>query len=104
MTMRVNLHGVIGEITSLPGCSQVAVSHSVFIPIKNRGKGLGTLANNARQELMKDLGYDMALCTVDNANKSQLRVLEKTGWTRLISFVSSKTGNTVAIYCKELIK
>lgn len=101
--MRVKLNHVVGEIDSLPGCTQVGVSHSVFLPEAKRGLGLGDHANKMRLDLMRDeLGYDYALCTVDVKNTAQLSVLNKNGWVRLSSFSSSKTGNTVAIYGKDL--
>ena len=67
--MRQKICGVYGEIDSLPGCTQVGVSHSVFCPPENRNKGRGTEANKRRLVFMKhDYGYDYAVCTVDLNN------------------------------------
>lgn len=96
--MRYNLGGVVGELTSLPGCSQIVVSHGVFVARNERRKGLGTTAGLARRKLIAELGYDLMLCTVDASNSAQLAVLGKTGWHQLTSFISSKTGHTLELW------
>lgn len=101
--MRFNIDGVIGEVDSLPGCSQVAVSHAVYVPMELRGKGLGKQANDSRLQFLKEhLGYDYTLCTVDMANEAQIKILIGNGWRFLDNFRSSKTGHLVGIYGYEL--
>ena len=99
--MRFNHYGVIGEIDSLPGCSQVAVFHSVFNPTE-RPKGRGRLAHDARIDQARFLGYNAAMCTVNMDNEAQLKILEKAGWNQVHSFNSIKTGHTVGIFVKEI--
>jgi RimJ/RimL family protein N-acetyltransferase len=99
--MRFNHVGVIGEIDSLPGCSQVAVFHSVFNP-GEKAKGVGRLAHDARLQEAHHLGYDVAMCTVNMENIPQLRILEKAGWTNVTSFKSSKTGHTVGVFFRDV--
>lgn len=101
--MRTNFHGVIGEIDSLPGSSQVAVSHSVYLHESQRGNGVGQKAMESRLSyLTNDLGYDYVICTVREKNEAQIILLEKNGWEYLDCFNSRKTGNTVFIYGREL--
>lgn len=101
--MRTNFGGVFGEIDSLPGCSQVGVSHAVYVPASGRNDGAGTLANTLRTGYMREtLGYDYALCTVNAANDAQIHLLMKNGWTRLDAFDSSKTGHHVTLWGKRL--
>lgn len=100
--MRFSTNGVHGEITTLPGCTQVAVSHGVYVRASERGQGRGQKANDERQQFMKDHGYDYALCTVDAANAAQNAVMAKNGWKQLDTFLSSKTGHTVHLYGKTL--
>lgn len=92
----------IGEVDSLPGCSQIAVSHSVFVPRESRGKGLGRQANAMRQKLVfEELGYDMMICTVAQSNTDQRKILEKNGWICYTAFISRKTGYAVELWgCK----
>lgn len=101
--MRVKIKEVVGEIDTLPGCSQVGVSHSVFIPPDLRGKGLGKKANAIRLGYMQEhLCYDYALCTVDLNNARQVHILIENGWQKLDEFISSKTGHRVALYGRRL--
>lgn len=97
--MRQNFCGVIGELDTLPGCSQVAVSHGVFIDETSRGHGLGRLANQERRQVaFNDLGYDMMICTIDSSNTHQRSLLQSEGWSCLKSFKSRKTGHTVELW------
>ena len=101
--MRQNIDGVIGEIDTLPGCTQIAISHSVYLPTIHRGKGKGTLANSKRQRIIFDeLGYDMMICTIDSSNTCQKQILRANGWKLLDKFVSSKTEHLVELWsCKR---
>lgn len=97
--MRQMLFGVVGELSTLPGCSQVVVSHGVFLPEAAREKGLGKLANRERKTMVFDeLGYDCMICTVDATNTRQIAVLSDCGWNVLFEFRSSKTGHLVQIW------
>lgn len=97
--MRQNILGVVGELDTLPGCSQIAVSHSVFLPPDRRGNKIGTLANKSRQDTAFDeLNYDMMICTIDQANIVQRSILVTNGWECLASFKSRKTGHTVELW------
>jgi hypothetical protein len=89
---------VHGELTTLPGCSQLVVSHAVF----SRLRGHAVAANEERQNFAKSIGYDYMLCTVDLANGAQLHILERCGWKRLDVFKSSKTQHNVALYGRNL--
>ena len=99
---RHNIDGVIGELDSLPGCSQIAVSHAVFVPPANRGTGLGSLAHKKRLLLCKELGYDVVMCTANMENTPQISILNKNRWVKLQEFRSSKTGNIVGIFTKTM--
>ena len=101
--MRVVINGTIGEIDTMPGCSQIGISHAVFRPVIKRGKGQGGLAHKGRLTHMEDLGYDYALCTVDMSNEAQLHILKKYGWHQIDEFISSKTGHTVGLFGRPLV-
>lgn len=100
--MRIQQEGCASEIDSLPGCSQIAVFHSTFIPPEHRGKGIGTLAHKLRLEMANTLMYDYTMCTVNAQNIHQIKILENFGWKQLDGFQSRKTGNKVLIYGKLL--
>jgi RimJ/RimL family protein N-acetyltransferase len=99
--MRHQIDGVFGSIDDLPGCTQVAVSHGVYVPKDKRGQGLGFGAQLKRQKMCFDeLGYDMMLCTVDSENRPQQKILLNTGWKWLTWFKSRKTGHIVDLYAR----
>jgi hypothetical protein len=98
--MRTAWFGVAGEIDTLPGCSQVAVSHSVFA--STRGNGWGSKAHAKRLDYLQELGYNYVLCTVDLSNDTQKCIMAKFNWKLLDQFTSSKTGHKVALYGKVL--
>jgi len=101
--MRQKICGVFGEIDSLPGCSQIGVSHSVFCPPELRNEHRATEANKRRLTFMKvDYGYDYALCTVDLENRHQIKILASNGWRQLSSFISTKTGHSVGLFGRDL--
>jgi len=93
---------VIHELSSLPGCSQICVSHAVFVPKELRGTGVGSKAHQKRLELMKDLGYDLVVCTVDQSNIAQMSIMSKFGWIQVTSFISTKTEHIVCLFVKHL--
>ena len=92
----------IGEITSLPGCSQIGVFHSAFVLPQFRNNGYGTKAHAARLRAAKDALYDAAICTVQADNKFQIEILEANGWVYVWDFVSKKTGHIVHVYMRSL--
>jgi len=100
--MRFNHEGVISEITSLPGCSQICVFHSVFVSPDERGKGLGTFAHKKRLEEARNLGYQLAVCSVVMGNTAQEKILLHYGWKASNEYDSHKTGNIVQLWTKQL--
>lgn len=90
------------EVDSLPGCTQMAVSHSLFTPDKYRGKGLGKRGMLARLKQIEGLGYDCVMCTTSMSNKAQTFILMWTGWIIVHRFTSTKTGNVVSVWVKNI--
>lgn len=90
------------EIDSLPGCSQVAVSHAMFIAPEFRGQHRSYEEGARRIQQLEALEYDYALATVDLTNRAQIKQLIKNGWTCLNVFNSSRTGNAIGIYGRHL--
>lgn len=102
MTIRTLTHGVHGTISELPGCTQVAVSHNVWTPLHNRGKGNGQKAHRARLKEMELFGFNYAICTVEYNNAAELKILETNGWKVLDNFLSDKTQHRLIIMGKKL--
>lgn len=89
------------QIDDLPGCSQVAVSHSVFILPKFRKKGLGSYNSKLRMERIENLKYNVAICTVDDSNGVEIATLNRQGWRKVWTFESSKTKHFVGVWMKN---
>lgn len=100
--MRFNHDGVISEITSMPGCSQICIFHGVFLSPERRGQGLGKQAHLSRLNEARNLGYQMAICTVISSNTRQKQILTDFGWTFHNWFLSDKTENKVELWSKTL--
>jgi hypothetical protein len=93
---------VFGELDSLPGCSQVVISHSVFSVSPFKGEGSGKRAHAERLGHMRQLGWDYALCTVNMNNAAQLAILTRFNWKKLDEFNSDKTKHIVGLFGKHL--
>lgn len=101
--MRYSINNVHSEIDSLPGCTQVVVTHAVFMPKHLRSLGEGTRIGQIRdQYLHGSLGYDYALCTVAGGNDVEKKCLIRRGYKKLDNFMSTKTDHAVEIWGKSL--
>jgi hypothetical protein len=100
--MRFRYLGTVSEIDNLPGCDQVAVFHNVWMPEKERGKGYGNTAHRERMRVAHNLGYDAAVCTVRFDNYAEKTILKKNGWKNVFGFKSSKTGNYVELWVRDV--
>lgn len=91
-----------GQLEDLPGCSQIGVSHSVFVHKDFRGKRIGGRNHKLHLQRAEGLGYNSLICTVDANNEFEIEILKSNGWTKLEEFESSKTGHTVGLWFKKL--
>lgn len=91
----------VGEVTSLPGCADIAVSHALYC---KHGKGRGNAASAGVERMMqlRDLGYMAVICTVVEGNVAQEKTLSKLGYAKLMKYGSDRTGNTVWLWGREL--
>lgn len=71
-------------IDPLPGdTSDIAFIHGVYIPANERRKGIGDLQHKERLAFLKEGGFQFALCTVNNQNEAEVRIVEKNGWEKI---------------------
>lgn len=90
------------NLDALPGCNQVCVSHGAFMFKGTRGQGHGTQEQKYALNMMKDLHYDYALCTVRATNVAQRAIMEKNGWSTLDQFKSSYSDEYIILYGRPL--
>lgn len=70
-----------GSISELPGNKSVGVSHGVLLHDVFRGKGIGGAIHAARLRMLKEYGvYNSLVCTVNEGNEAELKILRKNGW------------------------
>ena len=100
--MRFATTRAVRELTSLPGCNQVCVSHGAYVFPDHRGKGIGLEEHKLALSEMKRQDYDYAICTMRDENKAQVTILNQAGWSCLSHFKSSYTGNLVSLWGKAL--
>lgn len=90
------------EISSFPGCNQLAISTHAFILPQYRGTGKGQEAHEQRLAKLREMHYDYAICTVKSTNEPQLAIMRKNGWKQLDEFFNRETNNRVFIFGKLL--
>ena len=86
------------EIDPMPGQPQVALCHSFFVLPDRRGQGLAHALKEMQNCALKQLGYNMALCTVSAGNAAQKRVLTKSGWRRMDGFSNRRIGGDTEVW------
>jgi GNAT superfamily N-acetyltransferase len=73
-----------GYVSSLSGNAAIGVSHGVWINDKYRGKGIGKQQHKQRLDLLRQDGcYTHLLCTVNNHNVPEVKILSAFGWVRV---------------------
>lgn len=86
-------------LVPMPGCCGVVVSTGAHVSFECRNMGIGTLMNQLRIILAKELGYSQIYCTVTSTNTHQIKILQKNGWWFVgPEFTNSKTGNKIRNY------
>lgn len=89
-----------GEVTPMPGCPDLAVSHAVYHMEGN--SGFGKRANRQRCLQLARLGYSAVICTVEAGNGKQLTILREEGWHESPPFRNRRTGHDVIVFMKGL--
>lgn len=86
----------------MPGCCGVVVYSAAQIHSPQRGNGLGQHFFSEASQLMEDTGYSCSICTVISSMKSQIHILEKSGWSKVHSFINRRSENEVQIWVKNI--
>lgn len=90
------------NLTQLPGCCGVVVSHGSWLDPNKRGIGLGEYFHKERLNLAEYLGYSCMVATTTDQNKAEQHILEKNGWKKVHTFENYRTGNVVQIWIKDI--
>lgn len=90
------------ELNPFPGCNQIVVSNHAFINPEDRGQGFGRKQHQSRLEEIASLGYDVAVCTVNESNTREIDMLKRNGWLWAFSFKNRETNNQVQFWYKRM--
>lgn len=85
------------KLYQMPHCCGIVVSCNAEVKPAFRNRRIGTVLNNLRQELGRELGYSLMLCTDVDTNVHQRQLLKTNGWRDLLAFVNRRTANKVII-------
>jgi len=90
------------EIDSMPGQVQVALCHGFYINRFDRGRGLGHMQKLHQNEMLSQLGYNYAICTVAHDNLAQKKILDRAGWKQLSPFKNTRLGGSTELWGFEV--
>ena len=102
MSRRIATAYGVCNLTPLPGCQQVVISHGVFTEVSQRNKGYGKKDHASRLGTMRALMYDCAICTVDETNAAEIHILVSNGWHKVHTFTSRATGHVLGIWVRNI--
>ena len=94
---QVTAHVTTTHVTGVLNNHQVCIFTNAFVYSEHRGKGHGSAAHRARLQFARDIGFNYALCTVDDDNVPQCRILRKFYWTPL-----APVGRGVTLWGRDL--
>jgi RimJ/RimL family protein N-acetyltransferase len=77
--------GAVGyaHVNYFPGDTEIGVINGVYIPVAEQGKGVGSKQHAERLQLMKDMGFLHAMCTVNKGNEKEITILKRHGWEKI---------------------
>jgi hypothetical protein len=90
------------ELSVLPGCGGVLVSHNSWVGYLERGKGIGNLMQDMKLWVAKRLEVGKMIATVVHGNGAEQQLLHKHGWTHGQPFWNPHTNNRVVEWEKIL--
>lgn len=90
------------ELYRLPHCCAIMVSCKSIVNSKYRNKRVGTTLNLLRQDISRQLGYSLLMCTDISSNEHQRKLLETNGWSDIYKIENKRTNNQVHIHVINL--
>lgn len=84
----------------MPGNRRILISFNSYIAPEMRDKGLGQRLLRLRQDVAREAGINLMLCTVRDDNKVERHLLRKAGWHVLAP--RPETG--VSLWAKRLCR
>jgi len=92
------------KLIEMPGCCGICISTKALVNYRCRRKGIGTLLNRFRKELVQLLGYGVLICTDLEDNDPQKKILDSEGFQHIYSFINPRTKNRLNISVYDFTK
>ncbi len=89
-------------LSPMPNCCGVVVVGGVYLRPEFRGTTVSRKFREMRNELIKSLGYSMAIATTVTSDPAADKNFTKVGYTRSDEFVNKRTGNPLVLGWKVL--
>lgn len=90
------------SLAQFPACCAYVISHTCYVAGKFKSLGIGSLLNEFRQEISRNMGFTSIICTDIETNSHQRKILSKNGFKDIYNAVNKRTKNNVFISIKEL--
>jgi hypothetical protein len=90
------------ELSALPGCGGILVSHNSWVGYEYRGTGIGSLMQDMKRWVAEQIEVRKLIATVVQGNNPEEQLLLKHGWTRGLPFWNPHTSNHVVEWEKIL--
>lgn len=79
------------SFTSMPNCQQTLISYGVIVHYGLEGRGIGSVTHKFKLDFLRALKtvygqpwFDNVICTVNDENEAELKILRKNGWVELL--------------------
>lgn len=105
LVFRVDIEGktiITFQLKDMYNCSGIIIGSDLYIADGFRHKGLGTLATEFMIDFTRYYGYGIIQGTDQTDNTHQIRIFEKLGWNKSLTFVNPKTKNELTIWLLNL--
>lgn len=90
------------NLTRMPGCCGILVSHGTYVMPEWQNKGLGSLMQIMKEWIARKRLVGKMIATTIEQNEPQNHLMEKFNWKKTDLFVNPKTSNRIIQWEKHL--
>lgn len=105
LMFRIDCNGkiiVTFQLKDMYNCSGIIVATDLFVAIGIRKLGLGTLITQFVTDFSSYYGYGVLQASDKISNEYQIKIFEKLGWQKSLTFTNPKTKNELVIWLLKL--
>lgn len=90
------------QLSPMPGCCGIVVSHNAFLSETTRNSGLSQPFRDIKERVAKHFGYSFMIATNDLSNVAGTISMIRSKYRFVESFINSRTGHLVGVGVKKL--